>query len=130
MKSFAAFALVAVASALDNDTFEFMQYVSKYSKNYSTVAEFNERMNLFMVANAAITAWNANPDKTSTMGHNLLSDMTFDEKKNLRGLDMSNDVEQDRPLHAVGDIMADQLDWCSSTNPKGVTKCTPIKNQG
>ena len=93
MKSFATFALVAVASALDNDTFEFMQYVSKHGKNYSTLAEFTERMEIFMVTNKIITEWNASPNQTSTMGHNFLSDMTLDEKKNLRGLDMSNHVE-------------------------------------
>lgn len=76
MKSFAALTLAAVASALDTATFDYMQYVAQQGKNYATLEEFNMRMGLFAERDSIIKAWNANPNQTSTMGHNFLSDMT------------------------------------------------------
>lgn len=131
MKTFAAIALTAAVSALDNATFEYMQYISKFGKNYATVEEFNTRMALFAERDAWINWFNSNPERTSTVGHNFLSDMTEQEQKQLRGLNMEDSAEKiDAPLHQVGDTMADTVDWCSTTNSKNANKCTPIKNQG
>lgn len=66
--------------------FAYMQYVSQYNKNYSTLEEFQMRFELFVVHNAMITSWNNTPDITSTMGNNFLSDYTEAEKANLSGL--------------------------------------------
>jgi len=133
VKTFAALALTAVVSALDNATFDYMQYVAQHGKNYATLEEFNMRMNLFIERNAMIKEWNANTENTSSMGHNFLSDWTAAEQKVLRGLDMSNSEENTvAPLKVASptDTYANVVDWCSTTNSKNANKCTPIKNQG
>lgn len=43
------------------------------------------RMDLFSKTNEFITAFNADPTKTSTVGHNIFSDMTEEEKRSYRG---------------------------------------------
>jgi C1A family cysteine protease len=129
MKSFAAAALVAAVSAVDQSTFAFMQYVSEHSKNYATLEEFNMRQALFAERDAIFNEWNSS-NQTSTMGHNFMSDMTETEKAAFRGLAV--DTEYHEPTHfaASNDVYDMQFDWCTSTNSKGVSKCTPIKNQG
>ena len=132
MKTFAAVALVAAVSAIDTATFEFMQYISKYGKSYDTIEEFNTRMALFQKTNTFVKEWNSQPNQTSTVGHNFISDMTEEEKKGLRGLLEDGTERVEAPLHQVlpGDTYDNTIDWCTTTNPKGVSKCTPIKNQG
>jgi hypothetical protein len=133
MKSFAAFTLTAVVSALDNATFEFMQYVAQQGRNYATLEEFNMRQELFTVRDNIIKEFNSNPEETSTMGHNFLSDWTAAEQKSLRGLDMNNSEERSAvPLHQVvaNDTYDETVNWCSSNNPKGWDACTPVKDQG
>lgn len=83
-KSFALSALVAVAAAFDQASFEYMQYLSKFGKSYLTLDEFNMRKELFIARDQIIKEWNAKP-QTSSMGHNFLSDWTAAEQKQLRG---------------------------------------------
>jgi len=54
MKSFVALALVGAASALDETTFKFMQYLSKQNKSYSSLEEFNMRLQNFAKIDAFI----------------------------------------------------------------------------
>jgi len=68
-------------SAIDTATFEFMQYISRYGKSYDTIEEFNTRMALFQKTNTFIKEWNSQPNQTSTVGHNFISDMTEEEKE-------------------------------------------------
>jgi 3-oxoacyl-(acyl-carrier-protein) synthase len=99
MKTFAAVALVAAVSAIDTATFEFMQYISKYGKSYDTIEEFNTRMALFQKTNTFVKEWNSQPNQTSTVGHNFISDMTEEEKKGLRGLLEDGTERVEAPLH-------------------------------
>jgi hypothetical protein len=57
--------------------------------------------------------------------------MTEEEKKGLRGLNMEK-APAGTPVHQLSGVNAYEttINWCSVTNPKGVNKCTPIKNQG
>ena len=43
-------------------------------------------MQLFLEVDNTINAWNSNPQRTSEMGHNFMSDWTTEEKKKLNGL--------------------------------------------
>ena len=132
MKTFAAVALVAAVSAIDTATFEFMQYISKYGKSYDTIEEFNTRMALFQKTNTFVKEWNSQPNQTSSVGHNFISDMTEEEKKKLRGY-IHEKAPADTPVHQLSGVANSYdttINWCSVTNPKGVDKCTPIKNQG
>ena len=58
--------------------------------------------------------------------------MTEEEKKKLRGY-IHEKAPADTPVHqlsGVANAYDTTINWCSVTNPKGVDKCTPIKNQG
>ena len=131
MKSFAAAALVASVTAIDNATFDFMKYVSEHGKSYTTVEEFNMRQALFAERNEFIQAFNADTNNTSRVGHNFLSDWTAEELKNLRGLDTTH-VNDEEPTHfATQEVSAvSTYNWCSTENDMSKDKCTPVKNQG
>lgn len=85
MKSFLALALVGAATAIDVQVHKFMQYLSKENKSYDSLEEFNMRFANFAAIDDFITEWNSNPENTSTVGHNFLSDLTAAEKKALNG---------------------------------------------
>jgi hypothetical protein len=90
-------------------------------------------MELFTIRDKIIKEWNATPGVTSFMGHNFLSDWTAEERKRLNGINYANrQIEHDAPLHVVDNtsFTGESLNWCDTDNPKGVSKCTPIKNQG
>lgn len=130
MKSFIALSFAAAVSALDNTTFEYMKYVAEQGKNYSTLAEFNMRMELFSIRNQEIIQWNAMP-QTSSMGHNFLSDWTPEEQAKLRGLlPEMNDHNEPTFFAQANETYNEFLNWCSATNSFGETRCTPVKNQG
>ena len=131
MKSFAAAALVASVTAIDNATFDFMKYVSEHGKSYTTVEEFNMRQALFAERHEFIQAFNADTNNTSRVGHNHLSDWTAEELKNLRGLDTTH-VNDEEPTHfATQEVSAvATYNWCSTENSMSKDKCTPVKNQG
>jgi hypothetical protein len=85
-KSFGAIAFAGVVSAIDEETFQFMNYLSKFNKSYSTVEEFNVRLALFSARNKFIVEWNADETNTHKVGHNFLSDYNEKELSNLRGI--------------------------------------------
>ena len=73
-KSFAALALAGVVSAIDEETFQFMKYLSQFNKSYTSVEEFNVRLALFSARDKFIAEWNADETNTHKVGHNFLSD--------------------------------------------------------
>ena len=70
------FALKAASALITPEDYEFMKYITEHGKSYGTVAEFNFRAEIFKKKHAAIEAFNADPNNTHTVGHNLFSDMT------------------------------------------------------
>ena len=81
-----SYTLSASATASYN---AFMKYAAEKGKNYANVAEFNSRMQNFLLLDTEINSWNSNPKKTSEMGHNFMSDLTSEEKKNFAGLKLT-----------------------------------------
>lgn len=129
MRSFFALALAGAASAtvMEQNDFEFMNYVVKHSKAYSTVEEFNMRKANFKAIDEEIVAIN-NQNLTHTVGHNFLSDMTKAEKDKLLGL-------KNMPLPDLSNatrVGADEngLEAPTSVDWKAAGKCTAVKNQG
>ena len=122
-KSFAAVASLGVASAINVHQFEFMQYLSKQGKSYSTLEEFNARMELFAARDAIIKEHNADETRTSNMGHNFLSDYTEEEKANLRGL-KGEPVTTGEVFVAGNAPIANAVNWVTAGN------VGPIKDQG
>lgn len=100
-KSFAALALAGAASAIDVRTFDFMQYIAKHGKQYSSIEEFTLRLSLWSEVDQTIKEWNADPSVTSWMGHNFLSDYTFEEKAALRGLAPEGESHHDEEFTAI-----------------------------
>ena len=128
MKSFVALTLAAVATAIDTETFEFMQFVSKHGRNYSTLAEFNMRQELFTALDKEIKEWNATPGVTSQMGHNYLSDWTAAEKLALRGLTEEHTPEKATHFAPEGYQAVSTFDWCDTSNSMNQSQCSPVKN--
>jgi hypothetical protein len=101
MQSFIALALFGAVSALDTATYKFMQFLSKQNKYYTSLEEFNMRLQIFSVVDEFIEKHNADVNKTSTVGHNFLSDWTADEKKRLTGFVSKTADPAEAPLHPM-----------------------------
>ena len=73
--------LTALAAANYNDVdFEFMKWVSKHAKNYTTVQEFETRMANWIETDDFIKMVNHHDsEETHTAGHNKFSDWTEEE---------------------------------------------------
>jgi len=125
-----ALTLAAAVSAVETSTFEYMKYISEHNKSYDTLVEFNMRFSFWLERNQEIQEHNANESRTSSMGHNFLSDWTPAERKALNGLDMAT-FNSTKPVTVLEEVPANgDYNWCSTNNNLGVTKCTPVKNQG
>ena len=123
-KSFAAVALAGVVSAVDLQTFEFMQYVSKFGKSYTNVEEFNLRLSLFTVRDKIIKEWNADFTNTSRMGHNFLSDWTEAEQAKLRGLAGEPKERTAEEFKFTNQALPSDVNWVTAGN------VGPVKDQG
>ena len=53
---------------------KFMKYVAEHGKSYQSIDEFTARLNNFNILDKWIEEYNANPEMTSTVGHNQFSD--------------------------------------------------------
>jgi hypothetical protein len=80
MKTFLTLAMLCLVSAIDTNTHKYMHYLSKQNKNYKTVEEFEQRLQNFIATDKFIEEWNANEEKTHTVGHNFLSDWSQAER--------------------------------------------------
>ena len=98
MRTIIATAFTCAVSAIHPTGFKFMQYLAQQGKSYKTIEEFSMRLENFEKTDAFIDEWNANNEKTSTVGHNFLSDWTVEEKKKLTGAIRDESIP-DAPLH-------------------------------
>ena len=79
MKSFIALSIAAVAYAVETENnFKFMQFVSKFAKNYATVEEWMTRLKNWLVVEDFIEAHNAT-ESSYKLGHNKFSDWSVEE---------------------------------------------------
>ena len=86
MKSFAVLTILGAVSADETINFKkYMQYLSNQGKSYNSIEEFTMRMENFNAIDQFIEEWNAQEDKTHTVGHNFLSDWTQAEKDVISG---------------------------------------------
>ena len=80
MKSFATLALAAAVSASTEVESAFMGYITQYGKSYSSVAEYNFRLEQFARNHAAVVAHNMT-ESSFQLGFNKMSDWTEAEYK-------------------------------------------------
>ena len=87
MRTFASLALLGAASAtaMTENDYKFMNFITKFGKSYGTVEEFNFRAALFKKTEEAIAQINAEQD-THVAAHNKCSDYTAGEYKRMMGL--------------------------------------------
>lgn len=114
MKQTLALALLAVANAMDLNTYKYMKYISEFNKSPASVEEFNMRMRNFVASDSFIEEWNADPTNTHRVGHNFLSDWTAEEKSKLTQLGKGTTFENPRkdvPLHKVEANQAIPTTW-------------------
>ena len=65
------------SKAVQNLTF--LSYLSLCGKSYSTMNEYNKRLELFLATNEKIKTHNTSPEENYLLGHNYFSDWTQDE---------------------------------------------------
>jgi len=124
MKTFIAAALAGAASA-SVDQFKFMQYVSKFNKNYASVEEFEMRMENFLRNEAEIIAHEQDTEATYTLAHNHMSDWTHDEYKAI--LTYRSDPDMPKFYDEETDnneVVPNSVNWVSAG------AVTPVKDQG
>ena len=125
MRTFALAALAAVSSAINMAEFEFMNYVTKFQKNYDDVAEFETRMALFNATNAKIEALNAQNSGSYKAGHNHMSDWTDEEYRSMLGLVLPEDhMDDETPFE--GTPNSSGIDWRTDSR----NALTAVKDQG
>jgi cathepsin L len=131
MRTFAAVALVAVANAkvLNQQDFDFVQYIAKHGKSYADVEEYALRFERFRAIDAEIKKFNAT-QTTSVHGHNFLSDWTAEEKTRLLGLKNIARDETDKADHVF--TATENVALPASVNWVTVTPAVvnPVQDQG
>jgi len=79
MKSFIALAIAAVTNATElENNFKFMQFVSKFAKNYKTMEEWAIRIQHWLEVDKVIEEHNAK-ESSYKLGHNKFSDWSAEE---------------------------------------------------
>lgn len=73
-------ALVGAVAALDQTTYKFLKYLSQWNKSYNSLDEFNMRLKNFAKTDEFIENWMADKSNTSSVAHNMFSDMSEDER--------------------------------------------------
>ena len=100
---------------------KFMMYVIEHSKSYLTAAEFDARKALFAASDALVEEHNST-NANFTLGHNLFSDMTEQEKARYRGRLSTEGVE--KTFVELPEANADSVNWVTAG------AVNPIRDQG
>ena len=124
--TFATALFAAVSQAIDTQELEFMNYLSKYGKQYHDMNEFLTRKELFLAKEMLIVAHNSRPSNF-TLGHNKFSDWTEEEMGRMLGekeFAESSNAYCLPPPTMTNFTVPDSVNWVEA----GMT--TPIKDQG
>jgi len=113
----------AALTQLQIDEQEFIDYISKYNKQYSE-EEYARRFKIFRDNSAYVRVFNTQ-GKTWFLGVNEFSDMTFAEFKSIYTPHKIVQTDESENVHIFEDqAVPTQVDWTT----KGAV--TPVKNQG
>jgi len=120
----------AVGSAIDIDELHFMNYLSKYGKQYESLAEFVLRKEIYIARNVFIREHNSRPSNF-TLGHNIFSDWKPEEMASMLGDKSSEEAANAYCLAPPSDASPVSLeDLPASVNWVEAGMTTPVKDQG
>ena len=78
--------LLGSCSALNTEiSGNYMDYLARFGKSYSSVEEFQQREIYFYKLDAWINEYNSDPTMSAQVGHNLFSDWSPAERTRLYG---------------------------------------------
>ena len=129
MKAFVGALLAAAASAEVMSTldYDFMHFISKFNKKYSTIEEYKMRIVEFAKNDEFIKEANSRRGRSYKAGHNKFSDFTDEEYKAMLGLPPMPHVEE------TEEWVADQVDISNLPEAfdwRDEGMVTPVKDQG
>jgi len=126
MKStFAAAALAAAVSAVNNGDVKFMHFLAQFGKMYTTFEEFAFRAEIYALKDLEILSHNSRPSNF-VLGHNKFSDWTAKEMKKLLG-----DKSESANAYCLPPPSTDNsVEVPSSVNWVEAGMTTPVKDQG
>ena len=115
----------ASAEVINEEFFEFVNYVAKYNKTYESVDDFNFRKEQFLRTHAFIQENNNSSEQTHVAGHNKFSDWTEEEFKALMTTRVHHSIEDipKRVPELNGDLPK-AVDW------RAEGKVSDVKDQG
>ena len=112
---FATALLLASASAdqlMSENEYKFMSYITRFGKQYRTVAEYKFRLGLFEQRIAEHEAHNSKVGATSTQGENQFTDYTENELSRLMGHTTPVRTGEDRPeVTYPHQFLKSSVDW-------------------
>ena len=106
--------------------YDFMRYVSQYSKRYETVEEFNARQEQFAETDAHIHRVNEDPSSTHKAAHNKFSDWKKEEMDRMLGEKESAESN----AYCLPPPDSSNLAVPASVNWVEAGMTTPVKDQG
>ena len=124
MKSFIALAIAAITNAIETENnFKFMQFVSKFAKNYDTVEEWMARMKNWLEVEKVIEAHNAT-ESSYKLGHNKFSDWSVEEWEGLQTYKQDSAKVIPYTNEITPNVTATPIDW------REHNAVNPVKDQG
>ena len=124
--SFAAAVLATAATAIDVNELEFMSYLSKFGKMYTTLEEFVLRKEVFLAKDLKIRQHSSRP-ANFTLGHNKFSDWTPEEMQRLLG---EKEFAGSSNAYCQPPPSSNNVEVPASVNWVEAGKTTPVKDQG
>ena len=110
--------------AVPQSEFAFMNYVAEHGLRYATTDEYKFRLGIFQQNLEKVEAWNANPNKTSTLEMNKYAIWTEEELKSLTGYKAELNPEEMYAEDLPTDDLPASIDWVT----QGAV--TDVKDQG
>ncbi|CDW73464.1 UNKNOWN [Stylonychia lemnae] len=96
---------------VNDDNVDFNHYMSRFSKNYKTPEEYNQRLALYKKTMATINSHNANNGGSFFLRPNKFTDMTKEEYKKLLGFKPSNKIYKRAVSQKDPSTIPDAIDW-------------------
>merc|ERR1712166_1596059 len=125
---FATVALIIASAAAHKEMteteYKYMSYISRFNKQYRTVAEYQFRLSIFEKAIAGHKVHNSKEGVTSSQGENEFTDWTASEMDKMMGHKTPVRQGADRPEATYQKVNQTSIDW---RKRGGVTY---VKNQG